>query len=83
MSIESLTLFFGWCSVINIGLILLLLLLTAVADKGGFPFDIIARIFGITNDEVKATHFRVFQQFRLAVLILNIVPYIALKIMVH
>lgn len=83
MTIESLTSFFGWCSVINIGLVLLLLLLTAVANKEGFPFDIIATIFGITKADVRATHFHVFQQFRLAVLILNIVPFVALKIMVH
>jgi len=81
MPIESLLTFFGWCSVINIGLILLLLLLTAVANKEGFPFDVIAKIFGISKEEVKATHFRVFQQFRVAVLMLNIVPYIALVIM--
>lgn len=83
MSIESLTAFFGWCSVINISLLLLILLLTAVANKEGFPFDLIAKIFGITKSDVRTTHFHVFQQFRLAVLILNIAPYIALRIMVH
>ncbi len=80
MPIESLLAFFGWCSVINIGLILLLLLLTAVANKEGFPFDVIAKIFRISKEAVRATHFRVFQQFRVAVLMLNIVPYIALVI---
>lgn len=83
MSIEALATFFGLCSVINIGLILLLLLLTAVSNKEDFPFDVISKIFGITKEDVKATHFRVFQQFRVAVLMLNIVPYIALQIMAH
>lgn len=80
-SIENLTTFFGWCTAINVGLILLLVLLTGVANKKGFPFNLIAKIFGITKEEVRVIHFHVFQQYRIAVLVLNLVPYIALKIM--
>jgi len=81
ISIEALASFFGWCSVINIGLILLLVLLTAVVNKDGFPFDVIAKIFGISIEQTRATHFRVFQQYRVAVLMLNVVPFFALHIM--
>lgn len=81
MSIETLATFFGWCTAINAGIILLILGLTALVNKDGFPFDLISRIFGITKEEVRATHFRVFQQYRLAILLLNLVPYAALKIM--
>ncbi len=81
MSIETLATFFGWCTVINIGLLLLVVVLTAIVNKEGFPFDLISRIFGITKEEVRATHFRVFQQYRLAIIIFNFVPYLAIKIM--
>lgn len=81
MSMETLATFFGWCTVINVGLLLLVLSLTAIANKDGFPFNFIARIFGITKEEVRATHFRVFQQYRLAIVIFNLGPYLAIKIM--
>ena len=80
-SIENLTTFVGWCTVINVGLILLVALFTGVANKEGFPFNLTAKIFGITKEEVRAIHFHVFQQYRIAVVVLNLVPYIALKIM--
>ena len=38
-----------------------------------------AMMFGVTPEEAKATFFRVFQQYRLALVVLNIVPYIALR----
>lgn len=82
MSIESLATFFGWCTVINAGLILLILFLTAIVNKDGFPFNLIARIFGISMDQVRATHFRVFQQYRFTIVMLNLVPYLAIKIMI-
>jgi len=81
MSLDLLATFFGWCTVINAGLILLVLLLTAVVNKEGFPFNLIARIFGISMDQVRATHFRVFQQYRFTIVALNLVPYLAFKIM--
>ena len=40
-----------------------------------------AKMFGVTKEEAKATSFRVFKQFRLAVAVLNVVPYVTLKIM--
>jgi hypothetical protein len=81
MTIDQLATFFGWCTVINVGLILLIVLFTAMANKEGFPFGVAARIFGVTKEDVRITHLRVIQQYRLAVVTLNIIPYIALKIM--
>ena len=40
-----------------------------------------AQIFGVTKEEAKATFLRVFQQYRLAFVVLNLVPYLALTIM--
>ena len=78
-SIATLATFFGWCTVINIGVILLLLLVFA-----GFHEDIgrlSAMMFGIAREEAKATLFRTFMQYRMAVGVFSLVPYIALKIM--
>ena len=78
-SIETLATFFGWCTAINIGIILFGLLLWSVFHEG--IGNRRAKIFGVTKEEAKVTFFRVFQQYRLAVAVLNVVPYIALEIM--
>lgn len=77
--IETLTTFFGWCAVINFGIMLLGVSFFSVFH--GFAGRISARMFGITEQDAKVTFFRVFQQYRLALVVLNIVPWIALTAM--
>ena len=74
-SIETLATFFGWCSLINIGFLLALLLRGLIIRK------VAAKVFGVTIDEVKAAYMNVFMQYRNATLVLSVTPYIALKIM--
>jgi len=74
-SIETLATFFGWCSVINIGFLLALLLRGIIVRK------LAAKVFGVTTEEVKAAYMNVFMQYRNATLVLSVTPYIALKIM--
>jgi hypothetical protein len=78
-SIDTLATFFGWCTVINIGFVLFVLLVFAVFHEGFGRLT--ARIFGVTEAEAKATLFRIFMQYRVLIVVLNLVPYIALKIM--
>ena len=78
-SIETLTTFIGWCTVINIGFILLAMLVLSVFREGLATLN--SKIFGVSKEEAKATMFRVFQQYRFVVVFLNLVPYIVLKIM--
>ncbi len=40
-----------------------------------------ATMFGVPKEEVKSTFLRVLLQYRAAMIILNLVPYVALKIM--
>ena len=80
-SIEILATFFGWCVVINIGVLLAFLLVMSVVNKDGFFIKLSVRIFGNTKEDTLATMFRVFQQYRLLFVVFNAVPYIALKIM--
>ena len=50
-------------------------------ERGSFAGKLSAKMFGVTKEEAKATFFRVFQQYRLAFVVLNLVPYIALTLM--
>ena len=78
-SLETLTTFFGWCTVINFGVLMLYLLFVSLFHE--WAGKLVAKLFGITKEEAKATFFRVFQQYRIAFVMLNVVPFIALSIM--
>ena len=79
MNVEFVTALLGWCTVINIGfLVIAILMLSLMHD---FVGDITARVFGISRDQAKAGIYTVVQQYRVAILFFNLVPYIALKVM--
>ena len=78
-SMETLTTFLGWCTVMNIGLLVLAGLAWIVVKE--FIGELGAMMFGVTKEELKVTFLRVLMQYRAAIVILNLVPYIALKIM--
>lgn len=80
-SIETLATFFGWCTVINLGILLVFMLLMSIMNKDGFLVNYSVKVFGNTKEETWATLFQVFQQYRLLFIVFNVVPYIALKIM--
>jgi len=78
-SIEILATFFGWCTVINFGFLL-------IAGLFWIPVknvisELAATMFGVAKEEVKATFLLVLLQYRAAIFVLNLVPYVALKIM--
>mgnify|MGYP000001981667 CR=1 FL=1 len=78
-SIENLATFLGWCTAINFGTLVLLFLLISLFHEWAGKIN--AKLFGIAEEEAKVTFFRVFLQYRLAFVMLNVAPYVALKIM--
>ncbi|MCH9673209.1 MAG: hypothetical protein K0U93_17355 [Gammaproteobacteria bacterium] len=80
-SMETLATFFGWCAVINIGILLTFISLMSILNKDGFIINLSLKVFGNTKADTLATIFRVFQQFRFFVIGCNIVPYVSLKLM--
>ena len=79
MNIETLATFFGWCTVINIGLMIFGGLSWILLKEG--LSKLVATMFGVTQEEVKAAFLRKLLYYRAAVFFLNLAPYIALKIM--
>ena len=80
-SIETFTTFLGWSAVINIGILLAFLSLMSIISKDGLLVGLSVNIFGNTKEDTLATTFQIYQQYRLLVVVFNIVPYISLKIM--
>jgi hypothetical protein len=79
MTIDTLTTFLGWCSVINIGVLALTTI--ALIIMRGPVTRIHSRLFGLNQADLPAYYFQYLGNYKIAIFILNIVPYIALKIM--
>jgi hypothetical protein len=78
-SLESLTTFFGWCSVISTGV--LFLTSAALLLMRGLIAGLHARMFGMTEADVSRAYFQYLAHFKIAVIVFNLVPYIALRMM--
>lgn len=78
-SLETLTTFLGWCAVLNIGM------LTFAAIALGLmraPISQIhAKMSGLSEADLSRAYFQYLAQYKIATIVLNLVPYIALKIM--
>ncbi|MBL4699712.1 MAG: hypothetical protein JKX85_00500 [Phycisphaeraceae bacterium] len=79
MSIEELTQFLGWCSVINLAV--LIVVAVFIISLRGPILKIHGRLFGLQELELSRLYFQFLAFYKSAVIILNLVPYIALKIM--
>lgn len=79
-SIQTLATFFGWCTVINLVLIVVVFLLFGVFHE--FLGRVMAKFFGVGEESVKETLLRAMMEYRVLFFVFNVVPYAALKIMV-
>ena len=79
MNIETIREFLGWCKVINFGLMALvvvkLLLMRDWASR------VHAKMFGLDDASVRESYFQFVVYYKIAILVFNLVPYIALTIM--
>lgn len=79
LSIESITSFLGWCAVINTGvLILSSALLIAFMQP---IINLHSKLFGLEKENLPLAYFQYLGNYKIAIFILNIVPYIALRVM--
>ena len=78
-NLESLTIFFGWCSVINIGILATTTLLLAVLRD--FVTSVHSKIMGVEKAGLPDAYFTYLGTYKIAIIMLNLVPYVALKLM--
>lgn len=79
MDIATLTTFFGWTSVINMGI----LLLSAVGMfiGRGWAAPIHAKMSGLDEADLSRFYFNWLAQYKMGAFIFSVVPWIALKLM--
>ena len=79
MTIETLTELLGWVSIINIAILLCSTL--ALISMRGFITKIHSSLFGLDEKDLGGAYFQYLAQYKIAIIVFNIAPYLALKIM--
>ena len=78
MNVEMVHGMLGWCAVINIGLLLWWFLFFWLAHDWMYRFH--GKIFKISVEVFVSIHYAGMAVFKLGILLLNLVPYLALLI---
>ena len=78
-SLATLTEFFGWCTAINLGVLVVAALFASLMR--GTMVNIHGKLFGLGEAELSRQYFQYLAQYKIAIFVLNLTPYIALKIM--
>ncbi len=78
-TIEAAREFLGWCSVINIGLLIFSGIFVVLFRD---PISRIhAKMFDLDESNMSRAYFQFLAQYKIAIILFNIVPYFALRIM--
>lgn len=79
ISVDTVREFFGWCTVINIGILLIATIFIAFARS---TISVIhSKLFKLNDADLSSSYFQFLGQYKLAIYVFNLVPYIALRIM--
>jgi hypothetical protein len=77
-TIETLIEFLGWSTVINMGM-LLLVTFSLILFRDPI-MKIHGKMFGLDNPSLSRAYFQYIAQYKIAIVVLNLVPYLSLKI---
>ena len=77
-TIETLTELLGWASVINI--CILIIASISVMLMRNAMISLHGKMFGLDSADLSRAYFQYLAQYKIAIFVFNLVPYIALKI---
>ena len=78
-SLQTWTTFFGWLTVVNIGIYMLIAI--ALMSMKSWAYRLNAKIFGIGEEEVAHTSFKYVAAYKLLITVFCFAPWLALKLM--
>ncbi len=79
MNIETLTTFFGWVTLVNVGILLFTTL--ALMLMHGWVERVHGRLFGLSGQELNRAYFQYLAQFKIVTIVFCLGPYLALVVM--
>lgn len=77
--LTTMTTFFGWMTIVNLGIYLLTV--GALAVMRGFVYRTNVSLFRISEDEVANTTFKYVGAYKLLIIVFCFAPWLALKLM--
>ncbi len=79
LELSTLTTFFGWCSLLNMGLLTLSTFIIIIFQTKASTFH--AKLFKIREKEIKSHYFVYLGHYKVLTLVFFVIPYFALKLM--
>jgi hypothetical protein len=80
MYINEITVFFGWCTVVNMFIYTFSALFIIVFKD--FTTSLHSKLMGMNASELPLLYFTYMGNYKIGIIIFNLTPYIALKLMV-
>lgn len=77
--INELTLFFAWCTVINLVFYMIAVFFIIVFKS--FTATLHSKMIGVEVSKLPNSYFNFLGNYKIGILLLNVTPYIALKLM--
>jgi hypothetical protein len=78
MTVEQIAAVLGWCTLINLGLLIWWFLFVVFAHD--LTYQMHSKWFKIPLEQFDAIHYRLMGVFKMGVILFNLVPYLALRI---
>lgn len=78
MDVESIRLFFMWCMILNVGLLLFSALMCICARD--WIYGIHNQLFGISREAFNVAIYSFIGLYKILVIVFNVIPYVALLI---
>jgi hypothetical protein len=79
MNLETLREFFGWCLAFNAGL--MIFTFVAITVLRDFAANLHAKMFRLEPGQVHLEFYRYLANYKIAIIVFNFVPYLALLLM--
>ena len=78
-SMETLAAFLGWCTLINMGMLMFASLM--LVSMRGTISKIHGNMFGLEEADLSRAYFQYLAQYKILLFVFNLMPYLALRIM--
>jgi hypothetical protein len=77
-SVQTIREILGWCTVLNVGVLLFSSILVVIARAPVKRLH--ASMFGLSEGDLSRAYFQYLAQYKIAILVFNLAPYLALRI---
>ncbi len=78
MTLEQMTQFFGWCAILNIAMLAIAAAIVIWQQK--WIAKIHSAMFGVPEQNLGIVYFKYLAYYKIAILVFNLAPYLALRI---